>query len=184
MDSPILRDLCDETSLPWVVAGDFNELLHADEKDGGPVRREGQMQLFRDTLLYCDLFDLGFSGSPYTWRGSGVRSRLDRVVASPAWANIFIAAKVINLSPIQGDHVPLLLGVYCNPPSLPMQRRSRFRFESFWAQHQGCEDAIREGWDILSTGRAMDQVVHKLRNTRFSLNTWQRTSFGNQSREI
>lgn len=30
--------------------------LHADEKEGGQVRCEGQMKLFRDTLLYYDFF--------------------------------------------------------------------------------------------------------------------------------
>lgn len=63
----LLRSLGDESSLPWVVVGDFNELLHASEKVGGNPRREGQMQLFRDALSYCDLFDLGFVGSPFTW---------------------------------------------------------------------------------------------------------------------
>ncbi|KAK9911606.1 hypothetical protein M0R45_035502 [Rubus argutus] len=68
----LLRDLSDELPLPWAVIGDFNELLHADEKEGGLVRRENQMQLFRDALSYCDLFDLGFYGAPFTWTGPGI----------------------------------------------------------------------------------------------------------------
>lgn len=39
----LLRSLGDESSLPWVVIGDFNELLHVDEKLGGCPRRESQM---------------------------------------------------------------------------------------------------------------------------------------------
>lgn len=34
----LLRDVSDEHSLPWVVMGDFNELLHAHEKMGGRRR--------------------------------------------------------------------------------------------------------------------------------------------------
>lgn len=45
------------SSLPWVVVGDFNKLIHADVKVGGVPRHEGQMQLFQDALSYCDLFD-------------------------------------------------------------------------------------------------------------------------------
>ncbi|XP_061993305.1 uncharacterized protein LOC133711157 [Rosa rugosa] len=66
-----LRSLWAESALPWVVVGDLNELLHAYEKEGGVVRRERQMQPFRDALSQCDLFDLGFHGSPFTWRRLG-----------------------------------------------------------------------------------------------------------------
>lgn len=78
----LLYSLGDESSLPWVVIGDFNELLHAGEKLGGPPRREGHMQLFLDVLSYNDLFDLGFVGPRFTWQSGGVKSRLDQAVAS------------------------------------------------------------------------------------------------------
>lgn len=111
----LLRRLSEESSLPWVVVGDFNELLHSDEKVGGVLRREGQMQLFRDALSYSDLFDLGFSGSPFTWQTTGIKSRIDRAVASPSWSDIFQHSRVLHLPPIHGDHVPILLGVHCAP---------------------------------------------------------------------
>lgn len=42
----LLCRLGDESSLPWAVIGDFNELLHTNEELGGNPRRESQMELF------------------------------------------------------------------------------------------------------------------------------------------
>ena len=36
--------------LPWCCMGDFNELLHTDEKRGGRIYPHNQMQAFRDVL--------------------------------------------------------------------------------------------------------------------------------------
>jgi exonuclease III len=47
---------------PWLVIGDFNEILEQSEKEGGAQRREAQMDLFRNTLENCQLSDLGFIG--------------------------------------------------------------------------------------------------------------------------
>jgi hypothetical protein len=35
---------------PWPVIGDFNEILEQSEKKGGALRREAQMDHFRNTL--------------------------------------------------------------------------------------------------------------------------------------
>lgn len=47
--------------------GDFNEIVDLSEKYGGAVRNEAQMERFRSTLEECNLGDLGYKGSKYTW---------------------------------------------------------------------------------------------------------------------
>ena len=66
-----------------MVLGDFNEILPAEEKQGGLDRPEQQMQNFRDALDFCRLKDLGFHGFPFTWcnrrpGNQNVWIRLDR----------------------------------------------------------------------------------------------------------
>ena len=53
--------------MPWMCAGDFNEIICREEKLGGEIHNHGQMQLFRDVLDECGFLDLGFVGSRFTW---------------------------------------------------------------------------------------------------------------------
>lgn len=53
--------------IPWVVFGDFNEILTLNEKWGGRDRPEGQMETFRDVLSIYGLHDLGYLGKSFTW---------------------------------------------------------------------------------------------------------------------
>lgn len=135
------------------------------------------MQLFRDVFLYNDIFDLGFVGPPFTWQSGGVKSRLDHAVASRSWSDIFTHARVLHLSPIHGDHVLFFLGVFLSP-FIPRRRSFRFRFESFWLQHDACEGAVFEGWRESLQGGPMFQVVKKITVTRLTLLHWQRNTFG------
>lgn len=42
----LLRRLNDLSTLPWVVGGDFNEIVCMEEKKGGVDRNQRQMQAF------------------------------------------------------------------------------------------------------------------------------------------
>ena len=58
-----LRQLNSRHNLPWLCAGDFNELMHSSEKMGGSNRSQSQMQLFWDVIDECNFMDLGIVGS-------------------------------------------------------------------------------------------------------------------------
>lgn len=66
----------------WLIAGDFNEILHDGEKRGGRCRDSKLMEDFRDVLQDCDLTDLGFKGPQFTWwngrdNSNSISERLD-----------------------------------------------------------------------------------------------------------
>jgi hypothetical protein len=83
---PALCALKASSTLPWFVAGDLNEALWQHEHLSVCLSREKKMIAFRDTLMVCELKDIGFRGIPFTYdnkrRGqANVKVRLDRAVA-------------------------------------------------------------------------------------------------------
>lgn len=70
--SPLLRedlwnyliDIGHLISMPWILIGDFNQILYLEEKKSGSMVVQRRIQPFRDMVQSCDLFNLGFSGPP------------------------------------------------------------------------------------------------------------------------
>lgn len=78
--------LRNENALPWLCAGDFNEVLYDHEQFRGNDRGEWMMEGFCEVFSYARFADLGFSGLPYTWDNrwegrNNVKVRLDRALA-------------------------------------------------------------------------------------------------------
>ena len=61
-----LRRLKSKFTLPWLCAGDFNEIICAHEKLGGIHRPSRQMEEFMNVLDECGFQDLGYSGNKFT----------------------------------------------------------------------------------------------------------------------
>jgi hypothetical protein len=74
-----IRELHSQHNLPWVLIGDFNEILFSHEKEGGNPRPLNFMQNFRDVLTDCNLHDIGFLGDQFTWRRGRIRERLGTI---------------------------------------------------------------------------------------------------------
>ena len=92
-----LRQLNSCFNLPWLCARDFNEILRRNEKHGGSMRSQSQMQLFRDVVDECGFLDLGFVGPQLTWSkhyatGHLVWERLDQWLANYEWLTRFARA--------------------------------------------------------------------------------------------
>ncbi|GMJ07053.1 hypothetical protein HRI_004374500 [Hibiscus trionum] len=148
----LLKQLGRDQSLPWVVAGDFNEIAYSFEKMGGCVRSERQMFDFRDALQKCDLADLGFTGLWYTWEkgrlpSTNIRERLDRAVANTAWWELFPGYSITHLTHSISDHCPVLINTKGSSVSNCSIQKKPFRFESSWVLEDDLVERIKNHWE-------------------------------------
>ncbi|GKV09429.1 hypothetical protein SLEP1_g20934 [Rubroshorea leprosula] len=74
----LLRDLAAQSALPWLISGDFNDLLHLDEKLGGTSQPNWMLHGFKEVVDACDLAEVQMVGGQFTWRRGGVKEKLDR----------------------------------------------------------------------------------------------------------
>jgi hypothetical protein len=84
----LMRTIKHHSELPWIYAGDFNEIMFDSDKEGGAALPQSQMPRFKEALEDCGLHDLGFLGVPFAWRNNSrssehyIKERLDRAVAT------------------------------------------------------------------------------------------------------
>jgi len=161
----LLKDLHKRFNVPWLCAGDFNELLKSNEKQGGRLRPYWQMQQFREALDACRLLDLGFVGQKFTWvkhfaNGDVVWERLDRAMSSASWFDRFPATKVQTLVCGSSDHRPLPI----LPEGFTVKPQRPWRFENLWLENEGCHDTVAGAWGIVPSGPSMVQVMEKFKN--------------------
>ncbi|KAM1078424.1 hypothetical protein TB2_025123 [Malus domestica] len=102
------------------------------------------MNGFREAVHDCELVDLGFIGSEYTWidnRDDEVRCRLDRALATQAWIQLFPHSKVCHLNPSKSNHLPIVVEIRNSVVGTPWKSRI-FRFEKMWLQEGSCEETV------------------------------------------
>ena len=146
----LLRRLGTANSEPWLVAGDFNEITEPSEKTGTYMRPLPQMEAFYQVLFECNLQDMGFLGSPFTWynrRGENdlVLARLDRGVCNNEWASLYPSFRIRYISFASSNHSTIAIDLMGEAPN-HVRRKKLFRFDHTWVKLEGCEDKIREAW--------------------------------------
>ncbi|XP_071723822.1 uncharacterized protein [Rutidosis leptorrhynchoides] len=114
----LLRNLHLSCSLPWVVGGDFNEILKQSEKLGGDERSISQMEEFIEAIELCELRELEFRGSEFTW---------------------------CNRQYDVSDHLPLIFGSTDEVRKYFGGRR--FRYGNLWSDNKDCELIVAASWN-------------------------------------
>lgn len=61
-----MKSLNLNSSLPWLCARDFKEIIKSHEKLGGRARLENQTKDFLEVLNECSFVDLGYIGLKFT----------------------------------------------------------------------------------------------------------------------
>ncbi|CAL5416172.1 unnamed protein product [Camellia sinensis] len=131
-------------SLPWLVAGDFDQIMAHSEKQGGASSSHRQLIMFWDNINRCHLLDLGFSRSKFTWtngrkRVANIKKRIDRALCTDSWRHLFPEAWVQHLPMINSDHCPLLISLF---GTIPQHSKRPFRIEAAWLTHPTFKDSL------------------------------------------
>ncbi|KAK2648558.1 hypothetical protein Ddye_016047 [Dipteronia dyeriana] len=119
----LLQRFAGMSALPWVIIGDFNEVVCDSERKGGLQKDWRDMMNFRETSEDCNLADMGHLGPFFTWCNGWdgydqIQERLDRPI-------LLEFSKEDAVRGGFGD-----------------RRERHFHFEESWVKKQECQDLI------------------------------------------
>ena len=116
------------TALPWLTVGDFNHLLHTDDRIGGTCDTPGYERLSR-LFPTVGIQDIAWKSCRYTWTnkqdcGQRIFLRNDGIMANGQWLAELPKSKVIFHPDDTSYHYPRVLRFF----EMQEQGRKTFRF--------------------------------------------------------
>lgn len=185
----LLRHLKQFSPSPWLCIGDYNEIMDQSEKVGANLRKDMMMIQFREALDDCNLNDLGYIGSKYTWNNRReddgfIKERLDRATANTRWCNLFKNFEVRVLASRTSDHKPLLLSYSDKIVGQSGPSRGK-KFEARWLHDEEANEVIKRAWmSPVGGGLNMNTVQQKLATCKADLRTWSWKKYGHVEKNI
>ncbi|KAK8510034.1 hypothetical protein V6N12_035357 [Hibiscus sabdariffa] len=156
-------------NISWVVGGDFNAYLAADEKMGFSCN-SFSMRLFKDFLQNIQRIDLPLTGGAFTWcnnRDPPTFVRLDRFIVTAD-----VVSKILNLSQALltkaiSDHNAILLhSTSQNWGPKP------FKFFNSWLEKQGFDDLMASVLSKQNSGGQTNGIDGLLRCSKVAIKSW------------
>ncbi|KAL5848629.1 hypothetical protein ACOSQ4_006642 [Xanthoceras sorbifolium] len=150
----LIRRLAGLSNLPWLIGGDFNEILRWEEKSGGLFRSHKAISLFRGAVDDCNLVDVGFRRHDFTWSNKQkgdklIQEWLDKFLCCMRWRATFPNAANRHLNWGGSDHKPILMDNIRIATTRDLKANnwsSRFHFEEAWIGEPDCSEVIENAW--------------------------------------
>ncbi|XP_074315556.1 uncharacterized protein LOC141651756 [Silene latifolia] len=161
----------DTYSGPWAVCGDFNNVLHFNERIGRDVTWN-EIAAFRECVDYCGLQDLTGKGAFFTWNNKqspSVRgfSRIDRFLINDDWMAKYPDAYVHFLPEGLFDHNPSV----CFRRQDRVHRKPPFKYFNMWSMDDHFAEVVQNTWNTNIAGTMMYSLVQKLKLLKTPLKT-------------
>ena len=171
-----ILDLCQHMLPTWLLLGDFNLILNAQEKNNNRLNLQ-MINRFRATIDNLELARIELRGKKYTWcndQQSPTMTRIDHIFASTDWLDLFPRTELQALASLGSDHCALFLQGDTNRDFC-----RGFRFEAHWVQMPGFADTVQKAWSTpVDTQDAILRLHVKLLCTGKALRNWRRLSLG------
>lgn len=177
-----MQSLVNGVKIPYILFRDFNEILKFDEEDGAQ-RCARDIDAFRNCINNCNVVDLGYRGSYFTWycgnsQSTYIRKRLNRFLVSLGWVDLLLGIDVRHFLIYRSNHTPILL---CTENRKREECNEKlFRFESFWLSKEGYREVVSKFWN----SNVSSPMHAKLEECGNSLKEWASKEFGEVKRLI
>lgn len=173
-----LRVSHSRSALPWILMGDFNNVLFAEEKRNGTEVTPYDIKDFSDVCLELGLADANSIGCYFTWSNNHVLEKIDRAMVNGQWddAGLYLLANFLPMGCLS-DHSPCICSV------LAPQRRGKtsFRFYDMWTEHQDYDRLVENAWNGQIAGTKQFVLSRKLKHVKLLLKELNLVHFGDIS---
>ncbi|XP_019258914.1 PREDICTED: uncharacterized protein LOC109237108 [Nicotiana attenuata] len=168
---------------PWLAMGDYNGVLHPQDKQYGSEVQEMETKDFKEYMRDTGMNELQYVGRSYTWTNNHTYSRIDRGLVNITWMMTMPNVKVQLLEPMVSDHSPLKLVI-----SQAQGKKSMpFKFFNCIADHLQFMQHIEVAWKDRSTNGIMQAVWNNLKGIKEiikNINTQQYKGVDERIKEI
>ncbi|XP_059288638.1 uncharacterized protein LOC132041992 [Lycium ferocissimum] len=163
---------------PWVVLGDFNAVLHAEDRIGGTQVTYAEIVDFQHCLDTCGLVELPTNGGKYTWtdnQDERIFSRIDWVFVNGEWMDDMPDCRANILPAGVSDHCPIVVQMV----KCIKKKRRAFKLRQCLVSTSDFHKVVEHGWCTDIAGYKMFQVVQKLKMLKSNLKQLHRQHFSN-----
>lgn len=154
---------------PWIIMGDFNNVLRENDRLGGKVVMEAKYEDLASMMEKMDLYEKDSQGDHFTWSNKKsnrmIFSRIDRIIANIPWHQQHINYTLFIMELEILDHSLLCL----KTPGQVHLQKSHFKFLNVVIQTEGFLSTVKEDWDRPMEGSAMLVLWKKLQRLQLTI---------------
>lgn len=170
--------------IPWIVVGDFNEVLSLTEHSRAAdyTFNVTGMNDFQNTVSFCDLGDLTSAGPNFTWinnqDSNPIGKKLDRALVNPEWLSRFPHSHAMLEAGGISDHARCMIHI----STTNAHHRKPFKFFNFLTSHPLFLSTVAQVWTedppLFHSRVALSLFHRKLKKLKFHIRELNRSKFG------
>ncbi|XP_022891840.1 uncharacterized protein LOC111406687 [Olea europaea var. sylvestris] len=165
-------------SSPWLILGDYNNVLKFDEKCNGADVTPYKIKDLINCCLHVGLMDVRSIGCYYTWTNGSVWSKIDRAMVNDIWVQnrAYVVANFLP-SGCFSDHSPCIVSIHDGVGG----EKKPFKFFNMWTKHVDFHDIIQACWNFNVLGTKQFILCEKLSKLKGALKEFNNKHFGHIS---
>ncbi|XP_024004038.1 uncharacterized protein LOC112081511 [Eutrema salsugineum] len=174
-------------SSPWLIGGDFNEILHPSEHSCPSVNQFSSTMIdFKDCLDKIEARNLRYQEEKFTWSNkqpvNPIAKKLDRALIDEDWLSVFPRSFAKFLAPDFSNHAPCCISLEI---SLPVAGSKPYKFFNYLVSHPDFLETVAHAWSVTpSVDHNLSSILFKQKSLRVGLESLDKDNFSDIQKRV